>query len=213
MSDSDDDHNFPSKAKLSVGVYEPKVMLTKTNKPDKRTETSRANALKARMAKLNKLALKKAEDQKKREEAKRIREESSGSDTSADESAGDSDSEDELDVIPRRKVGRPKKSEEATLAEARLQALQQSRNIENLTDAVRLALKKEELERKAKAKAKRDAIKKAKADGTYVAKGRGRPFLPQNTILRGAATPAKEAVEVKVKENAREQKENAYISW
>lgn len=148
--------------------------LTKTNRPDKRSETSRANAEKARLTKLEKLAEKKRMI---------IIESETDSDYDSDDSDDSSKSDDEKvdpqQVIKqrqkntKRRVGRPTKAEE----------LKQKELIEAITDATARAIKLQELERKATAKAKREAVRKAKADGTYVNKGRGRPFKTNEQVV------------------------------
>jgi len=146
------------------------IRLTKTNRLDKRTETSKANAEKARLKKLEKLAEKRKMIQIQVE---------SETDSDYDSESSESDSENVYErkvkndrapapVEKKRGRGRPTKEEEK----------QHRDYINAITDATLRAVKLQEEDRKAVAKAKREAVRMAKASGTYVNKGRGRPFKP-----------------------------------
>jgi len=171
--------------------------LTKTNRLDRRTETSKANAEKARLKKLEKLTERRKTIQVQIE---------TDSDSDSD---FDSESENERKVIHENKVpkkrgrGRPTKEEE-------------KRNIElinAITDSTVRAIKLQEQERKAVAKAKREAVRKAKVDGTYVNKGRGRPFKPTIEKKPVETTPQKEEpLElVEKKEVAKPESRGAFV--
>jgi len=133
------------------------VKFTKSGRPDRRSLTSRTNAEKAR----NQRSV-------KRQEKKVIVEPEETTDSSDDE-------EDELVLVPRKKVEKPKK-----VQEVKAPPITHDELVETLTKTVAKTLKMNEQERKTKAKAKREAVKKAKAEGTYVPQTRGRPVKHDN---------------------------------
>lgn len=202
---------------------EVKVRLTKKGVPDKRSLSSRTNAIKAREAKLKKQA------QKKEIMIDDIQEEND-----SDSVNTDSESEDEEVKILREqlstrvdvKAAKTTRSQSARGSGDRSSpfvAPTPQYKLEDIADTVAQSVtktfKNAADEKKALAKAKRDAIKKAKAEGTYVPKPRGRP--KKETTKTDVAV--KEYVEMtgggKAKDDVEEtpkkaeQSCNSYISW
>jgi len=189
------------------------VRLTKKGLPDKRYLSSKANAAKAREAKLKKLAQKRemmdsiAEDDTIEEEDNVMQFSPTGSENELSDSSNDEESEDEQIRELREQLAarvktknsnskslRKKVAPQEVKSEPKAPTLSYDELAETVAKTVTKTLKISAEEKKAIAKAKREAVRKAKAEGTYVPKPRGRPRKGEQTSPNPSITKTDKAV-------------------
>jgi len=172
------------------------VRLTKKGVPDKRSLSSRQNAVKAREAKLKKLAQKRDIIDTNFEDVAEIDEQDESSESESSEESEDDEIKELREQLAKRvktkKLMKTFKSEEQEVKAP------QNVSLDDLADTVAKTvtktLKVTAEEKKAIAKAKREATKKAKAEGTYVPKPRGRPPKSQKDQTGGRTSTKTEPV-------------------